>query len=80
MTDGEICEINRIEHFQVIKTEQHENDQTSQVPDVKTKTCNSTHRQWKNKKQCKLVIHLERINYVKRIGTFFKHDVCLKFR
>lgn len=52
MTDGAICEINGIEHFQVMKTEQHENNKTTQTPNGITKTFEST-LEYKNEKQCK---------------------------
>jgi len=59
----ETDEISCIEHFLVIKMEQPENNQTNvtHTPDVKTKTCQTTHMQeWKNKRQSKFVIcHLQ---------------------
>lgn len=48
--------------------EQRENNQTTQVPDVKTKTCLSPSLKQKNKVLCKLVIcKLQRLNNVKKL-------------
>ncbi|KAK2909341.1 hypothetical protein Q8A67_005178 [Cirrhinus molitorella] len=48
----ETDEISGIEHFLVIKMEQHENSQTTESPDVQMKTCKSSPMQdCKNKRQ-----------------------------
>ncbi len=56
-------EISDIEHFLVIKMEQHENNQTTETPDVPTQTCQSSPSQdCKNKRQCKFVISFGNYN------------------
>lgn len=52
MTDGADCEISGIDHFQVMKTEQHENNKTTQTPDGITETFEST-EECNNETQCK---------------------------
>ncbi len=62
-TDWAIYGINGIEHFLVIKMEEHGNNQTTQTPDVQTQTCQSSPRQeQKNKTDGKLIMcHLQKI-------------------